>query len=571
MSTDLEKFADIISLMELCAQLEEELAKIFSALPKLKENLEAGAREKYETLTKRSAAIEGRLGEIATQFETQDRGVKAEFARLEKAIQAGGRVLADYNKKLENEIPKPVEEKIKALFAVNRPKDGNPGKAGKDGKDASLLTGFRGNWKEEVQYNAGEWFTFRGSSYLVLRDCRGQIPTKITQTGDSAFYAVFAMSGAPGLPGVGTGAGVGDVIGPASATDNALARFDLTTGKLIQNSVLIVADTTGALSGFTTGAGITFHEGGTLTGASGALSLTASGTNQNVTITPSGTGVVTTSKNMTFTSGTALISTGTTDGADNGYIQIAGGGAVDTARGAGVTFVGNEFATASSQGVIEFLAGTDSSGNASAGSHRWSTAGATRMFLWKSGGLQVATSPAADPGAANVLIGAATSATYNRLVVGGGISTLPDTSSKLQLGRFSAGAPSSYIKLGTSATALRITNAADTADILSLADSSGAAGLTGGAGNMTITAGTGASRTLTLRTTTAGSTATDALVLSAAQNATFGGSVTTSTPNGGTAGAWKFGIRVEAVSALDTTQYIELDVGGTLYKLALIA
>lgn len=34
----------------------------------------------------------------------------------------------------------------------------------------------------------------------------------------------------------------GDVVGPASATDNALARFDTTTGKLIQNSVVTIDD-----------------------------------------------------------------------------------------------------------------------------------------------------------------------------------------------------------------------------------------------------------------------------------------------------------------------------------------
>ena len=37
--------------------------------------------------------------------------------------------------------------------------------------------------------------------------------------------------------------GTGDVVGPASATDNAIARFDATTGKLIKNSVVIVSDT----------------------------------------------------------------------------------------------------------------------------------------------------------------------------------------------------------------------------------------------------------------------------------------------------------------------------------------
>ena len=34
----------------------------------------------------------------------------------------------------------------------------------------------------------------------------------------------------------------GDVVGPASATDNAIARFDTTTGKLIQNSTVTVSD-----------------------------------------------------------------------------------------------------------------------------------------------------------------------------------------------------------------------------------------------------------------------------------------------------------------------------------------
>lgn len=43
---------------------------------------------------------------------------------------------------------------------------------------------------------------------------------------------------------VGGGSGSGDVVGPSSATDNAFARFDGTTGKLIQNG-LITADDAG--------------------------------------------------------------------------------------------------------------------------------------------------------------------------------------------------------------------------------------------------------------------------------------------------------------------------------------
>lgn len=37
--------------------------------------------------------------------------------------------------------------------------------------------------------------------------------------------------------------GTGDVVGPASSTDNAIARFDLATGKLIQNSGVTISDT----------------------------------------------------------------------------------------------------------------------------------------------------------------------------------------------------------------------------------------------------------------------------------------------------------------------------------------
>lgn len=48
---------------------------------------------------------------------------------------------------------------------------------------------------------------------------------------------------ASGLPSWATGGGgSGDVVGPASATDNAATRFDSTTGKLVQNSALIISD-----------------------------------------------------------------------------------------------------------------------------------------------------------------------------------------------------------------------------------------------------------------------------------------------------------------------------------------
>lgn len=51
------------------------------------------------------------------------------------------------------------------------------------------------------------------------------------------------------------------VLGPASATDNAIARFDTTTGKLIQNSPVTMADTTGLMT-FPAGGGNVLTAGG---------------------------------------------------------------------------------------------------------------------------------------------------------------------------------------------------------------------------------------------------------------------------------------------------------------------
>lgn len=45
-----------------------------------------------------------------------------------------------------------------------------------------------------------------------------------------------------GLSTGGGGGGSGDVVGPSSATDNAIARFDSTTGKLLQNSLVTISD-----------------------------------------------------------------------------------------------------------------------------------------------------------------------------------------------------------------------------------------------------------------------------------------------------------------------------------------
>jgi hypothetical protein len=99
------------------------------------------------------------------------------------------------------------------------------------------------------------------------------------------------------------------------------------------------------------------------------------------------------------------------------------------------------------------------------------------------------------------------------------------------------------------------------------------------------TGGTGTGARLRLKTTAAdwyvytnqGSTdlkmynGSDLFTLSSAGNLTLSGSIKTAAPSGGTAAAWKLGERVASSGlTLNDTQYIQLDIAGTLYTLATV-
>lgn len=68
---------------------------------------------------------------------------------------------------------------------------------------------------------------------------------KITLEDDGTVTAVAFVGDGSGLTGI---AGSGDVDGPAGATDLAVARFDGGTGKLLQDSAVTIADTTGTIT-----------------------------------------------------------------------------------------------------------------------------------------------------------------------------------------------------------------------------------------------------------------------------------------------------------------------------------
>jgi hypothetical protein len=136
---------------------------------------------------------------------------------------------------------------------------------------------------------------------------------------DSTYSLTVKASGQTGvtfLPGTagwvafnGTDYFILGVVGPASATDNAVARFDGTTGKIVQNSAVTIADTSGNITGGTynkvtitapaTGSTLTIADGKTLTANN---SLTLGGTDATTMTFPSTSATIArTDAGQTFT------------------------------------------------------------------------------------------------------------------------------------------------------------------------------------------------------------------------------------------------------------------------------
>lgn len=109
------------------------------------------------------------------------------------------------------------------------------GPEGEQGIPGPVGVNWRGAYNAGTVYAIGDGVAFNGSSFVKLTTAgAGNAPSGAVPPADNANWAVIAARGI-------NGSGTGDVVGPASATNNRLAAFDGATGKLIKDAGYTIA------------------------------------------------------------------------------------------------------------------------------------------------------------------------------------------------------------------------------------------------------------------------------------------------------------------------------------------
>ncbi len=165
----------------------------------------------------------------------------------------------------------------------------------------------------------------------------------------------------------------GDVVGAASSTDNAVARYDGTTGKIIQNSAVTIADTTGNMAGVgTLGVGAITTSG----------ALTYGGVTLNNAVTGTGNMVLSTSPTLvtpalgTPASGVVTNLTGTASININGTVGATtpNTGAFTTLSSTGNTTLGDatsDLITANARFNTDLVPSTDNARDLGTSALKW--------------------------------------------------------------------------------------------------------------------------------------------------------------------------------------------------------
>lgn len=389
--------------------------------------LQLSINEKTEHLAREIARFEAAVAEIDRRSEAGDEQLGAALRDialgLRSSFDAKSAEVAEWSARVEREI---AAHSV-ALAAIP------PVLKGADAKQLNP----RGEWEAGMIVNALDVVSYNGSSYIsnvdgntdkpsrsdkytVLAKRSGNgaggatdfgsltgtiapsqlVPGSTTYAVGDVLYAgttgalskLGAGSSGQLLSTQGAGAapiwvtatgGAGDMNGPASATDNAVARFDGTGGKTVQNSTVTISDTgdiTAAGKLFTadgtnaapaiaiassTGTGLYLDAANTLgvaTGGNGAVTFSTASGVANIT----GHGV----RSLTLTGGSSgaslVLGQGATAG--NATITPTGTGVVAIAgTGSKLTIAGTTASTSTTTGALQVAGGVGVAGDIQAG------------------------------------------------------------------------------------------------------------------------------------------------------------------------------------------------------------
>ena len=339
---------------------------------------------------------------------------------------------------------------------------------------------------------------------------KGGLSGSLTQLTDGTSYLIAGSgitisSASNGAVTISTGAGAGDVVGPASATDNAIVRFDQTTGKLIQNSGVTISDETanaitvagsatattislfnstattvnafgagtaisiGAAAGTTTFAGSGSIQG-TL-GVAGATSL-----NGNVTLGDASADTITVNGTMTVTPNATF----------TGDIAVNGGDITTTSTGTATVF--NTNATALNMG----------------GAATTMQVGATNVAMAVGGAGSGTSTITAATGSFGRVLASSTSTFTGQTTHNGGISTTTFAASSTAqfIGAATFSGTTTHTNTTNNFNALAVTGSLGV-NVTSGVQIGGALGVTGSAGfNGSVTLGDASADTVTVNGTT---------------------------------------------------------------------
>lgn len=233
--------ASSTNLKNLENRLVSEIGKVKASIPTMPElpNMEAWEKKVVEGFTARFTELEGKIPTITpvTAEATRDalETLTGEERLDAKAIKNLPQTIERHSSIIGNRPIRILNNGTDVSGNVTEINFVNPSSISTVGKAGRRVDVTTGSGSASPLTTKGDIYGYSSADARIPVGANG-----LVLTADST-QALGVKWGAV--------AGTGDVVGPGSSTDNAIARFDGTTGKAIQDSVVTIADTTGNMAG----------------------------------------------------------------------------------------------------------------------------------------------------------------------------------------------------------------------------------------------------------------------------------------------------------------------------------